>query len=204
MPKLTERRHLQTRADIAHAAVDLFLSNGFDNTTMAEIAEAADVSRRTVYRHFSTKDELVFEYPRRWLEHYERLITTREEGESLRDLNRRALLSVAAEIDDDAEEVLAAFSVLQSTELLSGTHRKHDDRWTQRTIELFMAEPQFMPDQFAEIAVVAAATVAGTNTAIAMWALEAANPKTKREPSLVKFIASVLDQLDPIWPKAFR
>ena len=67
MPNLTERRHEQTRTEIADAAVRLFLERGFTETTMDDVAAAAGVSRRTAYRHFPSKDDLVFEQPRRWL-----------------------------------------------------------------------------------------------------------------------------------------
>lgn len=39
----------------------LFRENGFDTTTVAEVAEAADVSAMTVFRHFPTKEHLVME-----------------------------------------------------------------------------------------------------------------------------------------------
>lgn len=45
---------------IAEAALDLFLASGFDNVTVDAVAAASNVSRRTVFRHFSTKDEIPF------------------------------------------------------------------------------------------------------------------------------------------------
>lgn len=45
---------------IAEAGLDLFLSEGFDNVTVDAVAAAAGVSRRTVFRHFATKDEIPF------------------------------------------------------------------------------------------------------------------------------------------------
>ncbi len=198
MPKLTERRHQQTKDDIARAAIELFLRDGYDNTTMTDVAEASDVSRRTVYRHFPTKDDLVFEHPRRWLEQFEAELGQREPDESLRNLTRRVLLSIVAVIEETKVDVLAAFSVLQATDSLRGTHRSADDRWVGRYVELFMAEPGFTPNQLQEVAVVAAATNAATNTAIAMWALG------QPDADLIKITAEVLDQVDPIWPKRFH
>ena len=77
MPNLTERRHEQTRTEIADAAVRLFLERGFTETTMDDVAAAAGVSRRTAYRHFPSKDDLVFEQPRRWLGAFDREVATR-------------------------------------------------------------------------------------------------------------------------------
>lgn len=51
-------RSERKRAAIVEAAVDEFLSRGFRDTSMDRIAERAEVSKRTVYNHFSNKDEL--------------------------------------------------------------------------------------------------------------------------------------------------
>ncbi|NHC15690.1 TetR/AcrR family transcriptional regulator [Motilibacter deserti] len=55
-----ERKKLATRQAILDAARPLFLERGFDPVTIAEIAEAADVSVATVFNHFRTKEDIVF------------------------------------------------------------------------------------------------------------------------------------------------
>jgi len=52
--RLTDRK----REAIINAAIAEFLSNGFETTSMDKIAASAEVSKRTVYNHFSGKDEL--------------------------------------------------------------------------------------------------------------------------------------------------
>ena len=47
-----DRQARQTRARIAEAALGLFVSQGYAQTTIDQIAEAAGVSRRTVFHHF--------------------------------------------------------------------------------------------------------------------------------------------------------
>jgi AcrR family transcriptional regulator len=65
--RLRERQKQQTREEIAHAAMELFLARGFDAVTVAEVADAAGVSEKTVYNHFSTKEDLVFpDVEQRW------------------------------------------------------------------------------------------------------------------------------------------
>lgn len=51
------RNHDTVRAEIARAAVRSFLRNGFEQTTVDDIAAAAGVSRRTYFRYFGSKDE---------------------------------------------------------------------------------------------------------------------------------------------------
>ena len=55
-----ERKKDQTRRLIAEVAMRLFMERGFDAVTIAEIAEAADVSVNTVFNHFPTKEDLFF------------------------------------------------------------------------------------------------------------------------------------------------
>jgi AcrR family transcriptional regulator len=57
---LRERRRLETSAAIVAAAHELFVRQGYDATTMDDVADAAVVSRRTLFRYFPTKEDLVF------------------------------------------------------------------------------------------------------------------------------------------------
>jgi AcrR family transcriptional regulator len=57
---LRERKKEQTRVALAKAAVRLFLKQGYDATTIDEICERANYSRRTFFRHFATKENIVF------------------------------------------------------------------------------------------------------------------------------------------------
>ncbi|MFF7459267.1 TetR family transcriptional regulator [Kitasatospora sp. NPDC008115] len=56
---LRERKKARTRAAIQQQALRLFRDQGYDATTMEQIAEAAEVSTSTIFRYFPTKEELV-------------------------------------------------------------------------------------------------------------------------------------------------
>jgi len=57
-----DRRASQTRARIAEAALGLFLSQGYAETTIDQIAETAGVGRRTVFHHFPAKESILLDH----------------------------------------------------------------------------------------------------------------------------------------------
>lgn len=57
---LRERKKLLTRQALIDTAEELFAERGFDNVTVAEIADAVNVAAKTVFVYFPTKEDLVF------------------------------------------------------------------------------------------------------------------------------------------------
>ena len=55
------RKRLATRQEISNAATRLFWERGFDQVTVDEIADAADVGRMTVFNHFPRKEDMFFD-----------------------------------------------------------------------------------------------------------------------------------------------
>lgn len=52
------RRPVTSRSEIEHIALDLFTLRGFDNTTVDDIAAAAGIGRRTVFRYYASKNDI--------------------------------------------------------------------------------------------------------------------------------------------------
>ncbi len=95
-----ERRDLVS-ATIERAALDLFAVRGVDDVTMNEVAAAAGVAVRTVYRYFPTKEEITLGVPLRGGRTMSTAILSRPASESPFDALRNGLEDVARTLDTD-------------------------------------------------------------------------------------------------------
>ena len=57
---LRERKKRETRDALARVALELFVERGYDETTLAEIADAAGVSTRTIFAYYPSKEDILF------------------------------------------------------------------------------------------------------------------------------------------------
>jgi AcrR family transcriptional regulator len=82
-PGLRERKKQQTRQRIADTARSLFAERGFEGVTVAQVAEAGDVSEATVFNYFPTKEDLFYSGLEAFEEELLSGIREREKGESV-------------------------------------------------------------------------------------------------------------------------
>jgi len=93
---LRERKKQQTRLAISQVATRMFIERGFDQVTLAEVAEAANVSVNTVFNYFETKEELFFDRADEVAEAPSRAVRDRRVGESaIGALHRHFMTSIA-------------------------------------------------------------------------------------------------------------
>lgn len=123
-PGLRERKRQRTHAAISDTALRLFLAGGFDAVPVAEIAAAAEVSKRTLFKYFPSKEDLVVH---RFADHVDeaaRTVRNRPPGQTPLTALRAAF---RAGLDDhepstglcDAPEVLACYRLILETPTLT-------------------------------------------------------------------------------------
>ncbi|GAA1255881.1 hypothetical protein GCM10009677_02360 [Sphaerisporangium rubeum] len=98
---LRERKKLRTRRRLCEAALRLFHVKGYDETTVAEIAAEADVSPRTFFSYFASKEDVVFHDTRDRAERALTVIASRGPGEPLAALLTRVADEILTLDDDD-------------------------------------------------------------------------------------------------------
>jgi AcrR family transcriptional regulator len=100
-PGLRERKKQRTREAIVEAAFELFDERGFDGTTVADIAERAEIAPRTFFAYFPTKDDVVFHDFEEKYAQVETWLRERETGTNAFDA-LRAGIEGSLEAPDDA------------------------------------------------------------------------------------------------------
>ncbi|WP_211697194.1 TetR/AcrR family transcriptional regulator [Mycobacterium spongiae] len=191
---LRDRLRIQTRDEIYRTAIDLFVANGYEATTMDEIADAAGVSRRTVYRYFPLKEDVLFEGPRRWLEVFSSTVATRRCDESLFDAVRRAGIAVAEHLAQDPVHVQAGRRVSKESSALRSRAGLATAEWTDAITRLLAAERDADPRTDLAAAVGAGALVHGIGAVGRVWAAGGGD--------VVAMTRQMHDLVEPMWQRA--
>ena len=104
-PGLRERKKQRTREAIQREAVRLFQENGYEETTIEQIAAAVEISPSTFFNYFPSKEDVVL------YDAYDpmivTLLATRPAGEPLSQAIRAVLVTIGAALEKDREVVYA-------------------------------------------------------------------------------------------------
>jgi AcrR family transcriptional regulator len=100
MSSLRERKRARTRQALIDAAVELFERHGYDKTTIADIAAAVDISPRTFFGYFASKEDLLFTDPDARVQTTLRAIQQRAPDEGPVEVLLKALREGAESNDD--------------------------------------------------------------------------------------------------------
>lgn len=125
---LRERKKIQTRRRLLSEATKLFTERGFDQVSVAEIAEAADVSKMTVFNYFDSKEDLVFAPMEEHIGDVAQVVRDRQPGESAVAAVRRHFLTAVEQRDasvgmSDSPLALGILQLIQQTpSLLTRAH----------------------------------------------------------------------------------
>ncbi|MEU9010164.1 helix-turn-helix domain-containing protein [Streptomyces sp. NPDC048479] len=95
-----ERKKAQTRRSLADAALQLFLDRGYDQVGVKDVADAADVSVTTLFKHFPSKEALVFDQDDDLEAALVAAVRERAPGQSIPQALREQVLLMQASVAD--------------------------------------------------------------------------------------------------------
>ncbi|MCA9673039.1 MAG: TetR family transcriptional regulator [Myxococcales bacterium] len=126
-----EQKKRETRARLVAVASDLFETQGYDATSIEEIAEAAGISRRTYFRYFPSKEDIAFPYREDRLERFDALIQGGAADETGWQSVKRACLVMAGDFMREREMVIRLERIVASHAALRAASREYDRGWEQ-------------------------------------------------------------------------
>jgi AcrR family transcriptional regulator len=187
---LRERHRRRTEATLEEVALRLFAERGFDVVTVDDIAAEADVSRRTFFRYFASKEDvLLSDHPRR-LGELRRALGGRPDGEPPLTALRHAFLSTAGGYEEERESLLNRARLMRETPSLQARSLAHLRLWEEALAS--MVAERLGVDASVDLrpGVVAASTMAALRVAIDAWLAR------DGQPHLPTLVAEALDLLD--------
>jgi AcrR family transcriptional regulator len=128
METLRERKKQRTREALLRTALELFTTQGYEGTTVDEVAEAVDVSQRTFFRYFAGKEEAALALHEMTVTHFLEAVRERPPHEAPMEALRQAVLEGWDTLHDVVEAVapvelyLRMYKVIESTPALLAAH----------------------------------------------------------------------------------
>jgi AcrR family transcriptional regulator len=180
---LRDRKRARTRQALIDAAVDLIERKGYDATTVADIAAAAEIGTRTFFSYFPTKEDLLFPEGDRRVRVAIEAIAGRAPDEEPADVLLRALREANAE-SGDMTGPLAALRIRLTMEVSAVRGRALQLQWdSQREIARHLAAAY--PDRLDEVTAAAlVGAFVGAVTAALTTLLE--DPARRDDPAALR------------------
>jgi AcrR family transcriptional regulator len=172
---MRERKRAETHARIQREAMRLFLERGFDAVTLDDIAAAADVSRRSLFHYFESKEEIVFSTRADFPTLIAEAVSRRPADEPLLDMVENALKDMGARYV--STQTRAHAQLIRDTPVLSaGDQAKHER--IERALAKALAKRKGLPETDVACRVTAATAIGILKLALEAWlAGEDASPE---------------------------
>jgi AcrR family transcriptional regulator len=165
-----ERKKLRTRQALAATALRLFAERGFEETTIEDITEAVDVSRRTFFRHFDSKEEVALPDKSELLGRLRQALAEHPASEPPLTSAREAILALAGALSEDSMDVVVLRARLLTTEpSLRGRSLERQSVWEDVIAEALATRWRVDPATDLRSRLVATTAVAALRAAFMVW-----------------------------------
>jgi AcrR family transcriptional regulator len=165
-PGLRERKRAKTLDRIRVEAIRLFIERGFDATTLDDIAQAAEVSRRSLFHYFESKEEIVFSARPDFPNLVAEAIGQRPADEPLLDMVENALTDVSRSYVSPQTRNLSRL-IRDTPALNAGEQAKYEQ--VERRLAKALADRKRLPKPDTSCRVTAATAIGILKLALEVW-----------------------------------
>jgi len=157
------------RKAIIEATADLFEKQGFENTSVDEIAAEAEISRSTFYRYFPTKEQVAFPYHEEYVAHFRKLLAENGDAGSPLSTVRRAFLSMAKLYMKARDEHRRYQRIISSSPILLARSVALDLEWQSSIADAWSKHLGKAPDAHQQAGMAAGAIMGVVNFTMSLW-----------------------------------
>lgn len=166
---LRERKKEQTRERLKQVAFELFSERGFDDVTVDEIAERAEVSKSTLFRYFEAKEDLLFADAVAHRDALVHALAARPLEEPVLVSLRASLRSLAADYQADRLRAVARNRIMSESPTLAARSLERQVAWEEGLAAVILPRLDGQPDAETRAEVLAAVSMAVVRIATRRW-----------------------------------
>lgn len=171
-PSRRSRKKSRTYAALMQAGAELFASRGFDETTTNDIAEAADVSQRTLFRHFASKEAVLYADMDEAIFALRDALEERPVDEPVLSVVHHAIMSLAENFEEHRDRRLLQARLAASYPSVSAYSRATVQfAWEREIIAAVAARMGVDPLVDPRPEIIAGATMSAVRVATRQWTL---------------------------------
>jgi AcrR family transcriptional regulator len=162
---LRDRKKARVRNALEQAAFELFERHGFSAISVAEIADAADMSPRNFFRYFSSKEEVVFANSSAHLSVLRARVRARPAGEPVYQSLKQALISYADFLQDYEPQAKSLIKLIRNDPALRARRAQEVVTWSEGLLDELTSRGRLRVRQLSvEVAIAIALTTFGSTT----------------------------------------
>lgn len=186
---MRERKRIEMLIDLAETAIDLFQERGYDSVTVEDIAAAVNVSPRTFFRYYSSKESVLFPNEAETSALLRETLLSRPPEEPVLVAVQQSLMILAADLQQRRSTMQTRKEIIEQSPDLRARELEQALVWEQILADVIAQRMVSRPDELAP-RVIAAACVAGIRAAIDVWL------DSEVDLDLLDLTSEVLERLD--------
>jgi len=168
-PITRESKKAKVREAIINAAIALFEQHGYEQTTVRMIAAAAEVSPRTFFRYFPTKDLVVFPLHSSYVAEFKDLLSEKRPGQNPLETVRFGLSEMARLYQESAKEHLRYQRIISSSPNTLARSIQFDSDWENAIADVWKASCDLTDRQVHQANLIAGIIMGAIHVVMEKW-----------------------------------
>jgi AcrR family transcriptional regulator len=194
-PTLRERKKAATREALQAAALRLAVRDGLDALTVEAIAEAVDVSPRTFFNYFGTKEEALLPSDEARHVELQRAIASRRADEPPLEALHAVIRDLALRISERREETTLRMQLVRENPSLLPRHLANFATFERVLVEAIAARTGLDPDCDLYPSLAATAAVGALRSASQVWRNQGDSGHEASLPDLIDLVDDAFREL---------